>query len=215
VKTYYVLFVKTQWAFSGLAILFVLTGRRRDSSSDALRIGFPALLALGAYAVIHVEGRYVGGFMALLFIAMLLFTDVERRLLQAITAVVVISLVVASCVEIIKQYGTRSSLPEQWPIASSLAANGLHEGDGVASIGTMIMNSWPRLARAYVVAEVPQDSVADFWNATPEVQRRVFEIMQRSGAKVIVGKVPAECTSAAGWTRIPGTDTLYVLVDRN
>ena len=89
----------------------------------------------------------------------------------------------------------------------------LHEGDGVASVGTMIMYVWPRLVRAHVVAEVPQGAVADFWNATPDTQRRLFDAMRRAGAKVVVGTVPATCSPAAKWIRIPGTDTSYLFLD--
>lgn len=213
-KTYYVLFVKTQWAFAGLVILLILTGRRRKLSKDALRIGIPAMLALCLYGVLHVEGRYVGPFMVLLFMAMLLAVDVEWRILRVVTAVVVISLLVATTVEVMKQYGVRSSLPQEWPIAAGLEANGLRKGDGVASVGTMIGQSWPRLARARVVAEVPQDAVADFWNAPPETQRRLFDTLHRAGAKVLVGTVPGTCSAEAGWTRIPGTSTWYLFLDR-
>jgi len=217
VKTYYVLFVKTQWAFAGLSILLLLTAQRRKLAAtfrDALRIGLPAGLALALYAILHVEGRYVGFFMALFFIAMLLLADVERQVLRAVSIVVAISLFTATAVEVIKQYPTRSSLPSEWQIASGLEAQGLREGDGVASIGIMIMHAWPRLVRARVVAETPQDAIDAFWNAAPETQRRVFDAFRRAGAKVVVGTVPATCASAPGWTKIPGTDTSYRFLSR-
>ena len=214
IKTYYVLFAKTQWAFAGLAILLVMTGRRRTLQRDALRIAVPAVFVLCLYAVLHVEGRYVGGFMALLLMAMLLIVDVEWRLLRGVTAVVVTSLVIASGVEVIKQYGTRTSLPLQWPMTAYLQANGLREGDGVASVGPMIMHSWPRLARVHVVAEVPPDAVADFWNATPDTQRLVFETMRHAGARLLVGTVSVTCSTATGWKQIPGTDTWFRFLDR-
>ena len=96
VKTYYVLFVKTQWAFAGLAILLLLTRRRPDVFGDAIRIGFPAIFALGLYSLIHVAGRYIGGFMALLFIAILLIPSVEQRTLPDVNAICGGSLPVAS-----------------------------------------------------------------------------------------------------------------------
>src|SRR5438270_4619303 len=94
-KTHCVLFVKTQWAYAALTILLLLTAQRRRLSwmaGDALRIGIPAALTLGLYAILHVEGRYVGFFMALLFIALLLLVDVERHVLRAVSIVVAISL---------------------------------------------------------------------------------------------------------------------------
>jgi hypothetical protein len=212
-KTYYVLFAKTQWAFGGLAILLVITGRRRPTR-DAVRIGLPAILALALYGVLHVEGRYVGPFMVLFFMAMLLSVDVEWRVLRGVSAVVVISLLVATVVELMKQYPTRSAFPAEWPIAAGLQANGFREGDGVASIGTVIGASWPRLARAHVVAEVPTDSITEFWNATPETQRRLFVALRRAGARVVVGAVPDTCTAKSGWTQIPGTSTWYRFLDR-
>jgi hypothetical protein len=208
VKTYYVLFSKTQWAFAGLAILLVLTGRRR-LPADALRIGIPAAAALALYGVLHVEGRYVGPFMVLLFLAMLLSADVDWRVLRGVTAVVVISLLVATIVELMKQYPSRSALPPEWPIAAGLHANGLHDGDGVASVGTIIGSAWPRLARVHVVAEVPSIAVNEFWNAPAETQQHLFDALRRAGARVLVGTVPDTCESTAGWTRIPGTNTSY------
>src|SRR5205807_3714502 len=199
--------------FAGLLVLLLLTTLSRKLSrtaADAFRIGVPAAIALALYAILHVEGRYVGFFMALLFMAMLLMVDVEWHVLRAVSTVVSISLVVASAVEVIKQYPNRSSVPAEWSIASGLLAGGLHEEDGVASVGTMIVHVWPRLVRARVVAEVPQDGVADFWNATPDTQRQLLDAMRRAGAKVVVGTVPATCSAAAKWTRIPGTDTSYL-----
>ena len=214
VKTYYVLFAKTQWGFVGLAILLVLTGWRRNLPPDALRIGIPAVLALCLYGVLHVEGRYVGPFMVLLFLAMLLSVDVDWRVLRGVTAVVVISLVVATTVEVMKQYPARSALPPEWPIAAGLHANGLRDGDGVASVGTIIGSAWPRLARVHVVAEVPMMAVNDFWNAPPDTQQRLFDALRRAGARVLVGTVPDTCQAGAGWTKIPGTNTSYLFLDR-
>jgi hypothetical protein len=216
VKTYYVLFVKTQWTFAGLAILLLLTRWRREfltTSGGALRLGLPAIFALLLYAVLHVEGRYVGFFMVLLFLAMLLLVDVEQRVFRAVSAVVVASLLVATLVEVIKQYPARASLPAEWPIAAGLETVGVHNGDRVASIGGMIMHSWPRLAQTQVVAEVPQDSVADFWNATPDTQEHVLDGFRRAGARVLVGSVP-DAFKGAGWIRVPGTDTWYLFLDR-
>jgi len=212
-KTYYVLFSKTQWAFSALAILLVITGRRRPSG-DAFRIGIPAILALALYGLLHVEGRYVGPFMVLLFISMLIAVDVDWRILRAATFIVVVSLLVTTIVELMKQYPARSALPPEWPIAAGLHANGLRDGDGVAGIGTMIGLSWPRLARVHVVAEVPMGSVDEFWNSPPGTQQCVFEAMRRAGATVLVGTVPAQCNTAAGWMKIRGTNMSFLFLNR-
>jgi len=212
-KTYYVLFSKTQWAFAALAILLAITGRRRPPT-DAIRISIPAICALALYGVLHVEGRYVGVFMVLLFLSMLISVDVDWRIFRAATVIVVASLLVATIVELMKQYPARSALPPEWPIAAGLHANRLRDGDGVAGIGTMIGLSWPRLARTHVVAEVPMDSVDAFWNAPPETRQRIYEAFRRAGAAVVVGAVPAQCESAAGWTKIPGTNTSYRFLNR-
>jgi hypothetical protein len=212
-KTYYVLFVKTQWAFAGLAILAMISRWRRPPA-EAVRIGVPAVVALGLYGVLHVEGRYVGPFMVLLFMSVLISVDVDWRIWRAVSAVVVVSLLVATIVELMKQYPTRSALPPEWPIAAALHSNGLRDGDGVASVGTVIGASWPRLARAHVVAEIPTASVTDFWNAEPDAQRRLFAAIRNSGARVIVGAVPESCPAAAGWTRIPDSRVSFLFLDR-
>jgi 4-amino-4-deoxy-L-arabinose transferase-like glycosyltransferase len=213
-KTYYVLFTKTQWAFAGLAILFTLARRRRETVQDAVRLALPAIAALCLYGLLHVEGRYVGTFMALLFISAFLIIDVEQRVLRAVSLVVAISLFIASTVEVIKQYPSRSPVPIQWQIATALEADGLRAGDGVAGVGTLIGHYWPRLMRARVVAEVPQNAVPDFWNATPETQKRVFDRLRQAGVNVLVGTPPDTFAAEAGWTRIPGTDTWYVFLAR-
>jgi 4-amino-4-deoxy-L-arabinose transferase-like glycosyltransferase len=212
-KTYYVLFVKTQWAFAGLAILAVISRRRRPPA-EAVRIGVPAILALGLYGVLHVEGRYVGPFMVLFFMSILISVDVDWQIWRAVSAVVVVSLAVATMVELMKQYPTRSAIPLEWPIAAALRSNGLRDGDGVASVGTVIGASWPRLARAHVVAEIPTESITEFWNATPDTQRHLFVALRRAGAKVIVGAVPDSCPAAAGWTRIPGSKVSFLFLGR-
>jgi hypothetical protein len=208
-KTYYVHLAKTQWAFCGLLILILLTSgeRRRENATVALRCGGPAIFGLLVYGVLHVEGRYVGALLVLLFAAMLLLVEVDSRVRRATAAVVTVSLIAYCAAELVKEAGAGAGIPAQWPVAAALAKEGLRQGDAVASVGTTISHSWPRLARVRVVAETPDDCV--FWTADANTQRAVLERARSAGARAMVSSTPPCVTPGEGWRLLPNTNVWY------
>lgn len=211
-KTYFVLFVKTQWALCGLLILVLITERerRRNHWRLAWRCGAPALFALLIYAVLHVEGRYVGVFQVLLFAAMLLLVDVDVRLLRAAALVMSASLILYCAAAVTKQAGSVAATTPEFQIAEAVKSAGIRPGDAVASIGTMISHSWPRLAGVHVVAEVPDWDVREFWDSGDAKKENVYALAKATGARVIVGSEPPQCTRVSGWRRLAGTSLWFL-----
>jgi hypothetical protein len=81
---------------------------------------------------------------------------------------------------------------------------GMEPGDRVALIGDGFGEaSWARLDRIEIVAEVPHDmpegnSVAAFWNSTPQDEQEVLNILKSTGAKAVVANIPPK-SLPPGW----------------
>jgi hypothetical protein len=74
------------------------------------------------------------------------------------------------------------------------------------------MSTWARLARAKIVSEVyywhglPESDANDFWKATPAVQSKVIQAIEKTGARVIISQAPPSPPDARGWQRVGNTN---------
>lgn len=212
-RTYYVIFFKTQWAFAFLTALALLAFARRTlvrGVAEGWRILFPAVWALSIYAVLHVEGRYVGPFVVALLLGILVATasSLPPRLLLLFSIPVVLSLYTAAAVEVIKQAPRARSQPEEWRLVEAMRGVGLQEGDRIASVGLLIGHSWPRLAGARVVAEVPDRSILSFWRADEGSRRLVLNHLRKLGVRAVVAR-GAPCCEPMRWIAL--RDDWYIL----
>ncbi|HEX8475460.1 MAG TPA: hypothetical protein VF666_15635 [Pyrinomonadaceae bacterium] len=230
---YNILFAKWQAVWMvGFLILF-LSGCRRPSSclkrlAEQWYLLLPALAAMGMYALVRVEARYVAVFIVLL--ALGLFSGVrlaERRAgerLAACIAVVVASVLLVgfvpstfvaarSLVHNLTRGEDVSDSPH-WQVAEGLKRMDVERDDEVASIGYGFNALWARLARVRIVAEItsgsleaPATDVEEFWAADSSAQTRIIELFARTGAKVVVADSAPDGASASGWQRV--NDTKY------
>jgi 4-amino-4-deoxy-L-arabinose transferase-like glycosyltransferase len=164
----------------------------------------PAVAALGMYALVHVEGRYVGPFVVLLW--GVLFSSVTlpdrrqsstlfRHVLIAITITIAAVLIIPVGREayragrdLINRNEASASViwmaPTQWQVAEYLSQSGIRPGDKVASIASPGWNHWARLAQVRVIAEIPDP--ARFWESNTVVRERAMKTFASIGAKAIV-----------------------------
>lgn len=163
---------------AGTALLLVLAyagGRMMQSLrwfSDHWFVVLPAAAALGMYALVHVEPRYVGAYFAVLAVTACFSLRVSRgrasrRLVTAVAALVFTLWVVPSC------YAATRMLPAllsgqdpegeifQWRIADSLRRWNVKPGDRLGFIGEEFRFHWARMVGARVVAEIRQMRVPE------------------------------------------------------
>ena len=181
---------------------------------------FPAAAALGMYAFVRVEPRYVAAFVAMLWIS--LFAGVKllkKDAVQQFALCAVFAAVLASGAGILKiavndfHHSVLLRAPsEQAEIAEGLRRLGVLDGQSLATIGIPRDSFyWARLAGVHVISEVPTAYINQYWFASSDTQERVRSLFAQTGAVAIVtDTMPAEVTypkfslplSLPGWQRI-------------
>jgi hypothetical protein len=213
-----------------LIILGLLSSHRKGWIRGFAKVWFiwvPGAMALVMFALIHVEPRYLGGWLILLFAGVVcscsLPTDAGtsravRCIADAALITVGATLILAASREAVGVDYAAGRTPYNASIAVFLLNNGLHPGDGVALIGNGTEAYWAHLARLHLVAEIPSGIVSrpghpalDFWESRLEQQQKALGILERTGAKAVIagsqwsiaGSVPS--IVPAPWKKIDGT----------
>jgi hypothetical protein len=178
----------------------------------------PSISAFAMFAVVHTEARFVGAFLVIIFLGLLLAVSLPpfeevRRLGRAL--VVGASLVLALAVAVPVVYGvviSRATVNVDYEIARGLVRMGLRAGDRVGTMGWAFDSYWARLAHVRIVAETPGPDVLTFWSDTPEGRRLVYDAFRRAGVRVIVAESIPATTAADGWQVVrPGGPYAYWL----
>jgi hypothetical protein len=203
----------------------------RDVGASWFLLVLP-LAAFAMYSLVHVEERFIGSFMVLLFTG--LYSSVRlpesqgsRRLIQCVMIIIVamftLTIVPSSArmADVAVRHLIREEAPDMnWQVAEGLKQMGVRPGDKVATLNTSIgppgylgntrssdNMRWARLARLQIVAEVySREGRNDFWKADEAARRRVSEAFVQAQAKIIVDDQVPDWAEAEGWQRIGETD---------
>ena len=205
---------------SGALFFIFLSG---DRTRRAMIANWPLLaaagLSLGAYSMVLVIPRYVGGslviFWVAIFAGMRLRKDQEFVRLQKYAAAAVSITVLASVMGHMAgsaygqlTVGAEPSGKDQITAAIGLKQMGLQAGDKVSVIGIGNLNHWARLGRFRIVAESQVAGVAsrEFWSAPAERRERAYECLKSTGARVVVAwEPPGAAKHEARWKQVSGT----------
>lgn len=192
------------------------------------------LAGLGMYSLLHVEERYVGASMVLLWVGLICGmqpgwkheeSSRGKPLLVAVVAAIAISLL-APMVEgfIYAANPHTEGMPDnlyRHGAPSGIAAGvelkklGLCPGDAVARIENDNTHyGWARVARVSIVAEVDYRGANQFWAADPQLQQQVLRAMATTGAKVVVADNGPTAMPPPGWERIGNTRYLLYRLAR-
>ena len=175
-----------------------------------------ALVPFGMFALLHTEHRFVGGFVVVGLLTLLLTVrvadSVEARrrvatLMVAATVVVGLRVTVSTIANAeARQFGSPNP---DYEIATALASMGVKSGDRLGTIGWAFDAYWARLMHTQIIAEVPEPEVPDFWSLTPEKRQEVLDVFGRAGAQWLVAFSAPHTPAAAGWLPI-GRTGLYL-----
>jgi len=219
---------------ASLFVMLYVSGRRWLVLKDITRywfVMFPSLAALGMYAMIHIEPRYLGPFYVTLLMTLFLgvrlpASDSSRGLCSAIAILILAmyfvpisspSLHVRGFVRDVlgRSQGDPDSPAE---VVKGMYRLGLRPGDDIASLQWSLfgMSTWARLARVKIVAEVyywperPATFRNDFWRADSASQEQVMRALEATGVSFIVSELPpTDVSESSNWQRV-GNSHYYV-----
>jgi hypothetical protein len=182
----------------------------------------PAVAALGLYAFVRVETRYVAPFVTILWLSSFAAIKFRRKyMVQHVAIWAVAAAVLTTGVGLL--HGAmadfhailRNAPSEQAEVAEGLRKLGIAPGQSLATIGIPRDSFyWARLAGMRVISEIPTPNVNQYWLASPGTQEQVRSLFAHAGAVAIVtDTMPQEVTfldsgfplRLPGWQRIGGT----------
>lgn len=215
---YHGLFLKPGAALIAISLTLLWLGGSAKELAGRLDVLLPTMAALGMYSLVHVEPRYVGPFILVLWggvlsqlrlpkgeLASRLFIFSTMAIVMIYSAELCIGLFGAAVVE----KDLAATAQEELHVAQGIRQMGLCPGDRVATVGGFSGMVWARLAKVRIAADSPDD--ADFWRQEPEAWSKAVRAFVTTGARAIVAwRVPS--AASHGWTRIGQTDYyLYAL----
>ena len=229
---YYDVFIRDLGpVLAGLIILYLVATWRAMPAITGVRkwgLAILAVLALLLYALVFVEGRYIGVFVVLLFADLLANLSLPEmrpypRLASATSTLMIVFLLgnlVAYNLEGFsalvskpnrQQEPTQAAAPPGWPgeVAEELFNLGVAPGDGVGVIGYAFDSFWARLARVKIVAEMFEWEAGPFYLGSPAFQSEVIQAFAGTGARAIVAEHVPEYARMEGWHQV-GNSNYYV-----
>jgi hypothetical protein len=181
----------------------------------------PATAALGMYALVRVEPRYVAAFLVVLWISLFAAVRLPKGTAQQFALWAVVATALATGAGILHASITdfhavlRGAPSEQVEVAAGLRKLGILEGQSLATIGIPRDSFyWARLAHVRVISEIPSPNVNQYWLGSPATQERVRSLFAQTGAVAIVtDTMPAtivypesgETLRVPGWQQIGNT----------
>lgn len=191
----------------------MISSPRSQVSQWALIV--PALAALGAYALVYVEERYVGVFVILLLGELLVKTPkVERRIVSLAGSVMIafmlVNIIAFNLTGAVDLNANLNPEPvaapaPHWPgaTAETLRNLGVRPGDKVGVIGYGFESFWARLAGVQIVAEMLEWQADAFWSGDNTLQQEVLQAFADAGATAVVAEyVPSYTKLISGWQRV-------------
>jgi hypothetical protein len=172
-----------------------------------------ALSALGLYSLVHVEWRFIGAFVCLLWLGA--FSLVRLPVAQdskRLIVGVIIAIAATTWLSAVWSMNHRDPQggPAYWKAARALNEKGIRPGDKVAVVGSNgpVLEGvvyLARLARIQIIAQVNEPD--RFRTADSSTQSRVIEAIARTGAKAILTlPEPPRSSPESQWQRLGNTN---------
>ncbi|MBI4244989.1 MAG: hypothetical protein HY606_12940 [Planctomycetes bacterium] len=166
---------------------------------------FVPLTACLMYLLVYIESRFVGSFLAIIFLVLFLkviHLTTYVKWLKNITIAVLIVIIIKSCLFALNNMREITALgKEQLQITSTLREHQINKAGNIRSFSNL---TWARLSKTQIVAEI--FDADKFWAKTEESKTLVYSKFKQCGAEAIIAKDPPEFCEKTGWQRIDNTD---------
>jgi hypothetical protein len=187
-------------------------------------IWLPAAGTLMIYAPVHVESRFLGAAVIIVWCCLL---AAIRLPASEWSPRVSISCLLAACAAIglsmTAQFARELSLiakgqvNNEWQIAQELKRLGVNSGDSVALLGheghpKAVDYYWAHLGQIRIVAEIPSAGVAAFWTAEPATRLRLFRLLSQTGARALITGTTPPVSQVADWQALGSTGYYAILL---
>lgn len=202
----------------GLIVLALLSGRMWLAG---LRELWPlvaiSVVGMGLYLPLVENDRYLGGFVLVLFLALLAAVRLGPQAQKSaayVALAVFFTMSLATADYTVRVATHHLAIPGSGPnstvqditAAEQLWRMGMQPGDKVAIIMNGTSAYWAHLAKLRIVAEIMDTGhgTAEFWNAPGEVQQQVYDLSAHAHAKLVVAACPS-LGIPTGWEQVAGT----------
>jgi hypothetical protein len=184
-----------------VALLFTLAMSKTELRQRLATVWPLALLAMAGcamYALVHLEGRYIGAFLVL-FVCSIMAASLgkirgifNRGLFTATVVLAASTLLLNPVLTTCSQFSRTGRAPNEAAIAAGeLHRLGIQSGDRVARISSGVSDlAVDRIARVEVVAEVDYSYAKQFWRVPIQQQESVLQLFAAQGVKAVIATDP-------------------------
>jgi len=167
--------------------------------------------ALGTYALVHVENRFLGAYIVLFWMALLLgvklpSSTARNRLSQYLLIAMAVSCLMSVAGDNYRLNRDSASYTAalDLQVAKQLEAAGVHHGDQIAMIGRGNWDYYAQFAGSKIIAEIMDQDTTTFWISSPELRTEVYRAFSGTGAIALVTRPPATSLDP-GWIKLGDT----------
>lgn len=202
-----------------VALLLMFRIPKREAQQGLMRTWPLALLAIAGcamYAVVHLEGRYIGAFLVLFVCSIIAGTlevrngNIFNRIFFTTTlALASFSLLLTPVSTTYWEYSRTGKGTDEAAIAAAeLHRLGIQSGDRIGRISSKVSDlAMDRIARVEVAAEVDYLYVEQFWLAPVEQQQSVLQLLAEHGVKAVIATHPVLTgANQRQWKQLASTD---------
>ncbi len=197
--------------FFALFVWVRKAGKWEFRTKELWLVWLPSVAALGMYALVLVEQRYVSGFALMLLVWILSSLRISEKAGAALgkRAILAATLALALAIAWPVTRDLREILAnkpyEPWEVAVKLHEMRIPPGTQVGSIGSGLDAYWAHLAGVRIIAEIPGKDQTRFLAADSAKKREILGKFAEAGAEAVVTKDAAVAKSMDGWREIGGT----------
>jgi hypothetical protein len=176
-----------------------------------------ALFAAAVYFPVHLEGRYIAGFLAVLGLSAFVAASADgiaasqRRLLGLIVLLGLAGDVaryqVPVWINLIHHKSPRNNL--EWKTGEAVLTEHLplDAEVGVLSWTPNLQSDWAYIAHVQIIGEIATGPDLDlFWQSSPTEQLRTLDTLRRAGAVAVFTKDKPSHAGGPAWKQLPGTN---------